>query len=163
MPSECYLELSPFNHVVNRLHGEEMVPPCPRGPTKLLGGETNLGRIGTLSIKQWEFGFHHPEPHISIEWVLYPGEQRRLSTEELLIGGRCWGTLMMITTTIVLRWWLTLSQLSHDLILLGHQLLHGRRLRRWWRNTLILSTARSSCHLKLRRFLISHFDFHDCT
>jgi hypothetical protein len=45
MPSECYFELSPLNHVVSRLHSEEMVPPCLSGPTKLLGGETDLGRI----------------------------------------------------------------------------------------------------------------------
>jgi hypothetical protein len=45
MPSECRLELSPLNHVVGRLHGEEMVPPCPSRPTKLLGGETDLGCI----------------------------------------------------------------------------------------------------------------------
>jgi hypothetical protein len=45
MPSKCRLELSPVNHVVDRLHGEEMVPPCPSGPTKLLSGETDLGRI----------------------------------------------------------------------------------------------------------------------
>jgi hypothetical protein len=109
MPSECWLELSPLNHVVNRLQSKEMVPPCPCGPTKLLGGETDLGRIRTLSIKQWEFGFHHPEPHISIKWILCPGEQWRLSTEKLLIGHRCWGTLMMITTPIVLRRWLTLG------------------------------------------------------
>jgi hypothetical protein len=45
MPSKCCLELSPLNHMVNRLHSEEMVPPCPRGPTKLLGGEMDLGHI----------------------------------------------------------------------------------------------------------------------
>jgi hypothetical protein len=57
---------------------------------------------------------------------------------------------MVITTTIVLRWWLTLSQLSQNLILLSHQFLHGRRRWRWMRNALILSTARSSCHLKIQ-------------
>jgi hypothetical protein len=51
MPSECRLELFQLNHVVSRLHGNEMVPPCPSGPTKLLGGETDLGRILALSIK----------------------------------------------------------------------------------------------------------------
>jgi hypothetical protein len=45
MPSECHLELFPLNHVVGRLHGEEMVPPCPSRPTKLLGSETDLGHI----------------------------------------------------------------------------------------------------------------------
>jgi hypothetical protein len=45
MPSKYCFELSPLNHVVSRLHSEEMVPPCPSGPTKLLGSETDLGRI----------------------------------------------------------------------------------------------------------------------
>jgi hypothetical protein len=57
---------------------------------------------------------------------------------------------MVITTTIVLRWRLTLSQLSQNLILLSHQFLHGRRRWRRWRNALILSTARPSCHLKIQ-------------
>jgi hypothetical protein len=63
----------------------------------------------------------------------------RLSTEKLLVGGRCSGTLVVITTPIVLRLWLTLSKLPQNLILLSHQLLHGRRLQWWWRNALILS------------------------
>jgi hypothetical protein len=45
MPSKCCLELSSLNHVVNRLHSEKMVPPCPCGSTKLLGSETDLGHI----------------------------------------------------------------------------------------------------------------------
>jgi hypothetical protein len=57
---------------------------------------------------------------------------------------------MVITTTIVLRWRLTLSQLSQNLILLSHQFEHGRRRWRWWRNALILSTARSSSDLKIQ-------------
>jgi hypothetical protein len=57
---------------------------------------------------------------------------------------------MVITTTIVLRWRLTWSQLSQNLILLSHQFLHGRRRWRGWRNALILSTVRSSCHLKIQ-------------
>jgi hypothetical protein len=50
MPSEGCLELSPFHHVVNWLHSEEVVPPCPRGSAKLLGGEPNLSHIRTNSI-----------------------------------------------------------------------------------------------------------------
>jgi hypothetical protein len=149
MSSECYLEFSPLHHVVNWLHSKKVIPPCPRGFAKLLGGETDLSHIWTNTIKQWEFGFHQSEPYISIKGILFPSEQQQLSAEELLIGGRCWGTLMVITTTIVLRWWLTLSQLSQNLILLSHQFLDGRRRRWWWRNALILSTARSSCHLKI--------------
>jgi hypothetical protein len=59
---------------------------------------------------------------------------------------------MVITTTKVLRWWLSLSQLPQNLILLSHQLLHGRRWWGGWRNAFILSTTRSSCHLKNHRY-----------
>jgi hypothetical protein len=51
MPSECCLELSPFHHVVIWLDSEEVVPPCPRRPAKLLGGKTDLSHIRTHSIK----------------------------------------------------------------------------------------------------------------
>jgi hypothetical protein len=42
MPSEGCFELSPLNHMVSRLHGEEMVPPCPSGPTKLWAAKRTL-------------------------------------------------------------------------------------------------------------------------
>jgi hypothetical protein len=58
----------------------------------------------------------------------------------------------MITTPMVMGRWLTLRELSQNLIPLSHQLLHGGRLRRSWRDALILSTTRSSCHLKFRSF-----------
>jgi hypothetical protein len=31
--------------VVNWLHSEEVIPPCPRGSAKLLGGEPDLSHI----------------------------------------------------------------------------------------------------------------------
>jgi hypothetical protein len=45
MSSERCLELSPFHHVVDWLHSEEVVPPCPRGSAKLLGGKPDLSHI----------------------------------------------------------------------------------------------------------------------
>jgi hypothetical protein len=45
MPSESGLELSPFHHMVNRLHSKEVVPPCLHGSAKLLGGEPDLRHI----------------------------------------------------------------------------------------------------------------------
>jgi hypothetical protein len=59
-------------------------------------------------MEQQEFGFHYSQPYIRIKWVLCPGEQWWLVSEELLISG-CRGVTLMITTTIVLRWRLTLS------------------------------------------------------
>ena len=45
MPPESCLELSPFHIMVNWLHSKEMVPPCPCGSAKLLGGEPNLSHL----------------------------------------------------------------------------------------------------------------------
>jgi hypothetical protein len=70
-------------------------------------------------MEEREFGFHYSQPHICIKWVHCPCEQWWLGAEELLVGGCRWVTLM-VSTTIMLRWWLTLSQLSQDLILLSH-------------------------------------------
>jgi hypothetical protein len=50
MPSESCLELSPFHHMVNWLHSEEVIPPCPRESAKLLGGKPDLSHIWTNSI-----------------------------------------------------------------------------------------------------------------
>jgi hypothetical protein len=48
----------------------------------------------------------------------------------------------------MLRWWLTLGQLSQDLILLSHELLQSGRWWRRWRNALILATTLPPGHLK---------------
>jgi hypothetical protein len=45
MPPESCLELSPFHLMVNWLHRKKVVPPCPRGSTKLLGGEPDLSHL----------------------------------------------------------------------------------------------------------------------
>ena len=91
-----------------------------------------------------------------------PSEQRWLGTEELQISGCC-GVTLMITTTIMLRWRLTLRQLSQNLVLLSHQLLQSRRRWRWWRNALILSTTRSSCHLKNHGYSQYHIPEVQCS
>ncbi len=60
---------------------------------------------------------------------------------------RWWLTLSQLPT-IVLRWWLTLSQLPQDLILLSHELLQSGRWWRRWRNALVLATTLPPGHLK---------------
>jgi hypothetical protein len=45
MPSESCLELSPFHHVINWLHGEKVIQLSPHGSTKLLVGEPDLSHI----------------------------------------------------------------------------------------------------------------------
>jgi hypothetical protein len=98
-------------------------------------------------MEQWEFGFHHSQPHICVKRVLRPREQWRLGAEEFLIGGRR-GVTLVVSTTIMLGWWLTLSQLPQDLILLSHELLQSGRWWWRWRNALVLATTLPPGHLK---------------
>ena len=98
-------------------------------------------------MEQWEFGFHHSQPHICVKWVLRPCEQWRLGAKEFLVCSRR-GVTLMVSTTIMLRWWLTLSQLPQDLILLSHELLQSGRWWQRWRNALVLATTLPPCHLK---------------
>jgi hypothetical protein len=44
-PPESCLELSPFHLSVLWLHSKKMVPPCPCGSAKMLGGEPDLSDL----------------------------------------------------------------------------------------------------------------------
>jgi hypothetical protein len=97
-------------------------------------------------MEQWKFGLHHSQPHICVKRVFCPCEQWRLGAEEFLIGGHR-GVTLVVSTTIMLGWWLTLSQLPQNLILLSHELLQSGRWGWWW-NVLVLATTLPPGHLK---------------
>jgi hypothetical protein len=50
---------------------------------------------------------------------------------------------------MLLRVGLALQELSQNLVLLGHQLLHSGSWRRWQGNLLVLPAMLPSCHLKI--------------
>jgi hypothetical protein len=54
----------------------------------------------------------------------------------------------MLASTKMLRVGLALQELSQNLILLGHQLLHCGSWRRGWGSLLILPATLPRCHLK---------------
>jgi hypothetical protein len=54
----------------------------------------------------------------------------------------------MLASTMLLRVGLALQELSQNLILLGHQLLHCGSWRRWRGSLLILPATLPNCHLK---------------
>jgi hypothetical protein len=56
--------------------------------------------------------------------------------------------LLWLASTILLRVGLALQELSQNLVLLGHQLLHCGSWRRWRGNLLVLPAMLPSCHLK---------------
>jgi hypothetical protein len=87
MSPEGCLELISSYYIVCWKHCEKVVPPCPCGPTELLGSETSLGGVRASSREKGKLGLQNPKPHINIQWVLNLGEQRRLSAKELLVGG----------------------------------------------------------------------------
>jgi hypothetical protein len=54
----------------------------------------------------------------------------------------------MLASTMLLRVGLALQELSQNLVLLGHQLLHCGSWRRWRGNLLVMPATLPSCHLK---------------
>jgi hypothetical protein len=124
-----------------------VVPPSLRRATKLLRGEASLGLIRVVSPEEGKLGLNDAEPHVSIQWIFCLGEQGWLRAQELLVGRRCRRSLLL-ASTMMLGVGLALQELSQNLILLGHQLLHCGSWRRWRGNLLVMPTTLPSCHLK---------------
>jgi hypothetical protein len=100
-----------------------VVPPCPSRATKLLRGEASLGIIRVVSCEEGKLGLNDAKPHVGVQRILFLGEQGWLRAQEFLVGCRCWRSLML-ASTMLLGMGLALQELSQNLILLGHQLLH---------------------------------------
>jgi hypothetical protein len=124
-----------------------VVPPSPSRATKLLCGEASLGIIRAVSREEGKLGLNDAKPHVYIQRILCLGEQGWLRAQELLVGCRCRRSLLL-ASTILLRVGLALQELSQNLILLGHKLLHGGSWRRWRGNLLVVPATLPSCHLK---------------
>jgi hypothetical protein len=147
VPFESSLEFLPKHFMISGEHSTEVVPPSPSRAAKLLCGEASLGIIRTVSLEEGKLGLNDAEPHVGIQRILCLGEQGRLRAQELLVGCRCRRSLWL-ASTILLRVGLALQNLSQNLILLGHQLLHRGSWRRWRGNLFVMPTTLPSCHLK---------------
>jgi hypothetical protein len=121
--SESSLEFLPRHFTISREHSMEVVPPSPSRSVKLLRGEASLGSIRAVSREEGKLGLNDVEPHVDVQRILCLGEQGRLRTQKLLVGCRCRRSLML-ASTMLLRVGLALQELSQNLVLLGHQLLH---------------------------------------
>jgi hypothetical protein len=60
----------------------------------------------------------------------------------------CCRKSLKLASTMLLRVGLALQELSQNVILLGHQLLHCGSWRRWRGNLLVMPATLPSCHLK---------------
>jgi hypothetical protein len=70
-----------------------------------------------------------------------------LRTKEFLVGCRCQRSLLL-ASTMLLGVGLALQEMSQNLVLLGHQLLHCGSWRRWRGNLLVMPATLPSYHLK---------------
>jgi hypothetical protein len=147
VPSESSLEFLPRHFTISGEHSMEVVPPSPSRAAKLLCGEASLGFIRAVSREEGKLGLNDAEPYVGVQRILCLGEQGWLRAQELLVGCRCRRSLML-TSTMLLRVGLALQELSQNLILLGHQLLHCGSWRRWRGNLLVMPMMLPSCHLK---------------
>jgi hypothetical protein len=147
VPSESSLEFLPRHFMISGEHSTEVLPPCSSRATKLLCGEASLGITRAVSREEGKLGLNDVKPHVCIQRILCLGEQGRLRTQEFLVGCRCRGSLML-ASTMLLGVGLALQELSQNLILLGHQLLHCGSWRRWRGNLLVMPAMLPSCHLK---------------
>jgi hypothetical protein len=153
VPSESSLEFLPRHFTISGEHSTEVVPPSLSRATKLLRGEASLGFIRAVSREEGKLGLNDAEPYVGVQRILCLGEQGWLRAQELLVGCHCRRSLML-ASTMLLRVGLALQELSQNLILLGHQLLHCGSWRRWRGNLLVMPATLPSCHLKTEIFAI---------
>ena len=145
--SEGSLEFLPRYLTISGEHNTEVVPPSPSRAAKLLCGKASLGLIRAISREEGKLGLDDAKPHVGVQRILCLGEQGWLRAQKLLVSCHCWGSLML-ASTMLLRVGLALQELSQNLILLGHQLLHCGSWRRWQGNLLVMPATLPSCHLK---------------
>jgi hypothetical protein len=149
VPSESSLEFLPRHFTIGGEHSTEVVPPSPSRAAKLLRGEASLDFIRVVSREEGKLVLNDAESHVGVQRILCLGEQGWLRTQKLLVGCHCRRSLML-PSTMLLRVGLALQELSQNLILLGHQILHCGSWRRWRGNLLVMPTTLPSCHLKTK-------------
>jgi hypothetical protein len=147
VPSESSLEFLQRHFMISGEHSTEVAPPSPSRATKLLRGEASLGIIRAVSREEGKHGLNDAEPHVGVQRILCLSEHGWLRAQELLVGCRCRRSLML-ASTMLLRVGLALQELSQNLILLGHQLLHCGSWRRRRGNLLVMPATLPNCHLK---------------
>jgi hypothetical protein len=145
--SKGSLEFLPRYFTISGEHITEVIPPSPSRAAELLCDEASLGFIRAVSREEGKLGLDDAKPHVGVQRILCLGEQGRLRAQKLLVSCHSRRSLML-ASTVLLRVGLTLQELSRNLILLGHQLLHCGSWRRWRGNLLVLPATLPSCPLK---------------
>jgi hypothetical protein len=121
--SKGSLEFLPRYFTISGEHSTEVVPPSPSRAKKMLCGEASLGLIRAVSCEEGKLELDDAKPYVGVQRILCLGEQGWLRAQKLLVSCHCRRSLML-ASTMLLRVGLALQELSQNLILLSHQLLH---------------------------------------
>jgi hypothetical protein len=83
--AEGITELSPRHLVIRGVSGGVVGPPRAGVALQLVRGEEGLLYLGAA--QEPELGLHHPKPVVSLKRLSYLGEERRLRSREVAVGG----------------------------------------------------------------------------
>jgi hypothetical protein len=93
------MELSPRHMVICGVSGGVVGPPRAGVTPQLLCDEEGLLHLGTA--QEPELGLHHPKPVVGLKMLSYLGEERRVRSHKVIVGGQswCWNISCPIATT----------------------------------------------------------------
>jgi hypothetical protein len=86
--AEGIAELSPRHLVVRKASGGVVGPPHAGVTPQLLCGEEGLLHLGAA--QEPELGLYHPKPVVGLKRLSCLGEERRVHSREVAVGGQSW-------------------------------------------------------------------------
>jgi hypothetical protein len=82
------MELSPRHLVIRRVSGGVVGPPRASITPQLLRGEEGLLHFGVA--QEPKHGLHDPKPVVGLKMLSCLGEERRMRSREVAVGGQSW-------------------------------------------------------------------------
>jgi hypothetical protein len=86
--AESIAKLSPRHLVIRGASGGIVDPPRASITSQLLRGEEGLLHLGAA--QEPKLGLHHPKPVVGFKRLSCLGEERRMRSREVVVGGRSW-------------------------------------------------------------------------
>jgi hypothetical protein len=83
--TESIAELSPRHLVIHGASGSVVRPPRASVAPQLLRGEEGLLHLGAA--QEPKLGLHHPKPVVGLQRLSCLGEERRVCSHEVAVGG----------------------------------------------------------------------------
>jgi hypothetical protein len=86
--AEGIAELSPWHMVIHGASGGVVGSPCAGVTPQLLRGKEGLLHLDEA--QEPELGLHHPKPVVGLKRLSCLGEERRVPSREVAVGGQSW-------------------------------------------------------------------------